>query len=327
MKPHGGRRPVRAAAPILGTASLLVLAIAATGLATRGSHAGAAPVPMPAEPPAETTEYQPAAPPPVASEAPQAGPVRLSGLAGDNLNLAMAAAGVSEPIAQEYLRALASRIPLAGGISVADRFDRVVERAPGAPERLVYAGLDRLGASDVQLMRWAEGGKNGWMDASGTAAEAQTMRMPIAARVSSAFGMRRHPILRSHRFHRGVELKAAQGTPIRASADGRVTYAGWTGGYGRQVMIDHGQGLGSHYAHMSRIAARPGERVSGGQVIGFVGSSGLSTGPHLPYEVLKNGRPVNPLSVRFAGTPGLGREERSAFNAKLRHLLSGGGSS
>jgi murein DD-endopeptidase MepM/ murein hydrolase activator NlpD len=148
--------------------------------------------------------------------------------------------------------------------------------------------------------------------------------MPITARVSSSFGMRVHPILGSHRFHRGVDLSAAWGTPIRASADGRVVYAGWNGGYGRQVMIDHGQGLATIYAHMSRMAAQTGERVHRGEIIGFVGSSGLSTGPHLHYEVLQNGRAVNPLAVRFAGNPGLDRQERTAFNARLRQLLTGG---
>jgi murein DD-endopeptidase MepM/ murein hydrolase activator NlpD len=151
---------------------------------------------------------------------------------------------------------------------------------------------------------------------------AQAMRLPVAASVSSGFGMRSHPILGSHRFHKGVDLRAAFGTPIRASADGRVAAAGWNGGYGREVRLDHGQGLQTLYAHMSRLAALPGQRVHAGEIIGFVGSSGLSTGPHLHYEVLKDGRPVNPLTSRMVGPTGLDRDQRRAFNASLRTLLS-----
>ena len=255
---------------------------------------------------------------------PAAGPVRLTGVAGTDLNRAMAAAGVPDRIAQDYLRAVATRIRLADGVSVQDRFDIVIDRGQG-PDLLLYAGLDRVGASDVQLMRWVHDGNVGWMDAAGTAAQAEAMRMPVSGGVSSRFGMRHHPILQSRRFHRGVDLKAASGTPIRASADGRVTFAGWSGGYGRQVRIGHQDGLATSYSHMSRIAAAPGAFVRRGEVIGYVGSSGLSTGAHLHYEVFKNGRPVNPATVRaVGGEDALGKQERSAFNSRLRQLLSAG---
>jgi murein DD-endopeptidase MepM/ murein hydrolase activator NlpD len=265
--------------------------------------------------PAQTVE------PATADEAAEAqGPVRLTGLAGADLNAALAAAGVPAAIAQDYLRALAGKIALADGISVADRFDLVIDRQDGS-ESLLYAGLDRVGALDVQLMRWVHEGKAGWMDASGTAAGAEAMRMPVSGRVSSSFGMRFHPILQYKRFHRGVDLKAAAGAPIRAPSDGRVLSAGWSGGYGRQVRIAHGDGLTTSFSHMSRIAAAPGGRVRRGEVIGYVGSSGLSTGPHLHYEVLKNGRPVNPLAARMVGEASMDRDERMAFNARLRALL------
>ena len=251
-----------------------------------------------------------------------AGPVRLTGTAGTDLNRAMRAAGVPRAIAEEYLRALATRIALADGISIADRFDLVVVSGPGG-DALVYAGLDRIGARDVQLMRWAQGGQAGWVDAEGTAAQAEAMRMPVGGSVTSAYGMRDHPVLGARRFHRGLDLRAAAGTPIRASADGQVAFSGWSGGYGRQVRLAHGDGLTTSYSHMSRIAAAPGGRVRRGDVIGYVGSSGLSTGPHLHYEVFKNGRPVNPATVRYAGGASMEREERHAFNAQLRRLLAG----
>ena len=264
--------------------------------------------------------------PPRQEAAGPAGPTRITGVAGSNLNQAMAAAGVPAAIAQDYLRAIAGRIPLATGISVADRFDLVIDRGDrgGGPPRLLYAGLDRMAASDVQLMRWAENGRTGWVDADGTDAAAEAMRTPVAGRVSSGFGMRFHPILGRERFHKGVDLAARLGTPIHAAADGRITYAGWAGGYGRQVRIGHAQGLATAYGHMSRIAAAPGQFVHRGDVIGYVGSSGLSTGPHLHYEVFKNGRPVNPMTVRYVGAPGMERAERHAFNDRLRALLTGG---
>lgn len=314
----------RVASPF-GAALLAAVVIAAA--AARGAESQ---LPQPTQPVAQPSAPAVTDPPPAAAPAtaadPAPGPVRLTGTAGTNLNSALAAAGVPEAIAQDYLRALATRIDLAAGISTADRFDLVVDRAPAAggkpAERLAYAGLDRLGASDVQLMRWTNAGKSGWMDAAGTDSAAEAMRLPVAASVSSAFGMRSHPILGSHRFHKGVDLRAALGTPIRASADGRVAAAGWNGGYGREVRIDHGEGLQTLYAHMSRMAARPGQQVHRGEIIGYVGSSGLSTGPHLHYEVLKNGQAVNPLTVRYVGGTGLDRDQRREFNASLRALLS-----
>jgi murein DD-endopeptidase MepM/ murein hydrolase activator NlpD len=323
----GLRGSARVSALLFGSAAVVIVVIAATA-AARGSAVEAAPITTAA---AVAAPMQLAAlPAPSAAPAPVAepglGPVRLTGVAGDNLNLAMTKAGVSAPMAREYLQALAGRIRLADGISVADRFDLVVDRSQGRDgkpaERLLYAGLDRVGASDVMLMRWTTEGKGGWLDAQATGGAAEAMRMPVAASVSSSFGLRVHPILGSHRFHRGVDLRAGSGTPIRASADGRVTFAGWNGGYGRQVMIDHGRGLASMYAHMSRMAARPGSQVRRGEIIGYVGSTGLSTGPHLHYEVLQNGKPVNPLAARFVGTPGLDRDQRTAFNARLRALLT-----
>ena len=255
---------------------------------------------------------------------PAAGPVRLTGIAGTDLNRAMADAGISKPLAQDYLRALSTRIALTNGVSVQDRFDLVVFRGQG-PDELLYAGLDRVGASDVQLMRWTANGRTQWVDATGTAAQAEAMRMPVSGGVSSRFGMRFHPILHTSRFHRGIDLRAAFGTPVRASADGRALFAGWSGGYGRQVSISHGKGLTTSYSHMSRIAVAPGAFVRRGQIIGYVGSSGLSTGPHLHYEVTRNGRPVNPASVRYAGGEDeLGKQERTALNNRLRQLLTAG---
>jgi murein DD-endopeptidase MepM/ murein hydrolase activator NlpD len=126
------------------------------------------------------------------------------------------------------------------------------------------------------------------------------LRWPLdGALVSSGYGPRRHPILGGTRRHGGVDLPAPSGTPVRAAADGAVRYFGRNGSYGRFIRLDHGFGLETAYGHLSRYALglRRDRRVRRGEVIGFVGSSGLSTGPHLHYEVRINGRAIDPLPV------------------------------
>lgn len=118
---------------------------------------------------------------------------------------------------------------------------------------------------------------------------------PVNGRLTSGFGRRRHPILGTSRFHAGVDFGASQGTTIRAADSGKVIFSGWYGGYGRAVVIDHGGGITTLYAHASRLYVNVGQAVSQGQAIAAVGSTGLSTGPHLHFEVRQNGNPVNPM--------------------------------
>jgi len=119
--------------------------------------------------------------------------------------------------------------------------------------------------------------------------------------VSSSFGVRRDPILRTPAMHAGIDFRATTGTPILSAGIGTVVKAGWNGGYGRMVEVDHGDGLSTRYAHMSRIRVREGQSVSSGDILGEVGSSGRSTGPHLHYEVRRNGDAVDPLRFLKAG--------------------------
>ena len=118
---------------------------------------------------------------------------------------------------------------------------------------------------------------------------------PVNGRISSPFGYRVHPIFKVSKLHTGLDMAAGAGTPIAASAGGRVVFAGWRGGYGRAVIIDHGGGITTLYAHQSSLAVSQGQSVRQGQVVGRVGSTGYSTGPHLHFEVRLNGSPVDPM--------------------------------
>ena len=117
---------------------------------------------------------------------------------------------------------------------------------------------------------------------------------PARGVFTSGFGIRRHPIFRIRRMHTGQDIAAPYGTPVQAASDGRVIYTGWFGGYGKIVVIDHGDGVSTLYAHLSRILTRSGARLRRGEVVGRVGSTGYSTGPHGHFEVRVNGRPIDP---------------------------------
>jgi len=261
---------------------------------------------------------------PVKAEPPTAaaptGPIRIRGRAGDGLYWALRTAGASPQAAAEYLSALATEIDV-GEVGPSDSFDLVL----GANRELLYAGLDRVGQARLQLVKWPASGK--WIDAADAERPAPAhsgMIMPVAGHITSYFGYRYHPILHFSRFHAGIDIGAAWGSPIVAAADGQVARAGWAGGYGRQVQIAHGGGVVSSYNHMSEIVAAPGSYVRAGQVIGYVGSSGLSTGPHVHFEVRQNGNPVNPLGVRFASTPVVDTRLAAAVKARLNALLNVG---
>ena len=257
-------------------------------------------------------------------------PLRVRGRAGSGLYWSLRAAGVSPQSAAEYLRALATELDVGSDIGATDNFDLVLaSRRAATGERetgpLLYAGIDRAGGRDLQLVKWPANGRGAWIDAATFGRpSAAAMLWPVAGRITSGFGYRRHPILRFARMHRGVDFGAGWGSPIVAAADGQVSSAGWAGGYGRQVRIAHAGGVATSYSHMSSIVASPGSYVRQGQLIGYVGSSGLSTGPHLHYEVHRGGQAVNPLSVRFAGTAPVDAAHVAAFKARLKSLLSVG---
>lgn len=254
-------------------------------------------------------------------------PLRIRGRVGDGLYWALRTSGVSPQAAGEYLRAIGSQLDVGEGIGPEDRFDLIVANrrvASGESQEgpLLYAAIDRVAGTDVRLMKWTVSGRTDWVDANGAGTAAATMAWPVAGRITSGFGPRVHPILRFARMHRGIDFGAGYGAPIVAAADGQVARAGWAGGYGRQVRLAHGGGISTSYSHMSRLVVEPGSFVRQGQLIGYVGSSGLSTGPHLHYEVYRNGAAVNPLSVKFASRALVEGPELQRFKARLAQLMA-----
>ena len=253
-------------------------------------------------------------------------PLRVRGRVGDGLYWSLRASGVSPQAAGEYLRALATQIDVGSDVGPNDRFDLIFANrraATGESQEgpLLYASIDRMAGSDIRLMKWNLGGRTDWMDVNGAGRQVASTIWPVAARITSTFGVRYHPILHFARWHRGIDFGAHYGQPIVATADGQVTRAGWAGGYGRQVRLAHGGGMATSYSHMSRIIVEPGSLVRQGQLIGYVGSTGLSTGPHLHYEVYRNGVAVNPMGVKFGSSAVLAGDELGRFKARLEALM------
>lgn len=250
-------------------------------------------------------------------------PLRITGTVGDSLYRAARAAGADPTTIQAYLKVLATRIDVGSDLRAGDRFDIVVAHrraATGESETgdLLFAGLERAHGKAIALASWTLDGRTQWFSPAGVGGQSGTMERPVnGGWISSPYGMRYHPILHITRMHAGVDIAVPYGTPIHAATDGRVIYAGWHGGHGRYVRIKYNGTYGTGYAHMSRIAATVGERVHEGEVIGYVGSSGLSTGPHLHYELYKNGHTINPMSMKFMQVARLSGKALSAFHARL----------
>ena len=251
-------------------------------------------------------------------------PLRIRGVVSGGLYRSARAAGAPIEAIQQYLQALDQHLSLDTAIEPGDTFDIIVAYRRSASGEtqvgdLLFAGLEKAGKPKAQLLRW---GKEGiFFEASGMGAQRTGLIMPVyGGRVTSNFGARRHPVLGYTRMHAGIDFGAPHGAPIYAVGDARVIYSGWHGGHGNYVKLDHGGGFATAYAHMSRVAVPNGTRVHAGQVIGYVGSTGLSTGPHLHYELYQNGRAVNPLSVRFTVTNQVDQQELAAFRARMAQL-------
>ena len=247
---------------------------------------------------------------------------RVGGKISNSLYRAAEKADMPLPILLQLVRVFSWDVDFQREIRAGDSFD-VAWKSLYTPEGLlvdhgdmVYASLTLRGKT-LELYRFESRHGTDYFNRKGAGAKKPLLRTPIdGARLSSRYGKRRHPILGYTRMHRGVDFAARPGTPIFAAGDGRVAYAGRKGTYGKYVRIRHNERYQTAYAHMRAIrrGIRRGARVSQGQVIGYVGSTGRSTGPHLHYEILIDGRQVNPMRVAMTPQLRLKGEELAAFH-------------
>ena len=214
-------------------------------------------------------------------------------------------------------------------VAASDRFSVVVDQ--------VWREGELIGTGDIQAatftahgkqysgFRFEHDGKAEYFTADGRPLKKAFIRMPVQyTRISSGFsGARRHPILGRTRAHQGVDFAAPRGTPIMAAGNARVAFVGWKGGYGRTVILDHGRGYTTLYGHMSRFGnERVGQRISQGALIGYVGMTGLATGPHLHYEFRVNGVHRNPLAVTMPPPEPLRGAALAQFRAQTGKALA-----
>jgi murein DD-endopeptidase MepM/ murein hydrolase activator NlpD len=215
---------------------------------------------------------------------------------------------IPDYIVNEFTRVFSYDVDFQRQIQASDSFE-VFFGAPlsGSSSKrkvLHYAELSYDGITKAYYRFTTADGQTDYFDENGRSASRALLKTPISgARLTSGFGMRMHPLLGYTKMHTGVDFGAAWGTPIRAAGAGVVAQAGSNGSYGNVVVLQHTQKYKTLYGHMSRIASglRPGARVNQGQIIGYVGSTGRSTGPHLHFEVRINDRPVNPTTVKATG--------------------------
>ena len=252
-------------------------------------------------------------------------PLRIQGRVGSSLYQSARAAGVPNGAIEAFIKAVSQKLSMRS-IGSDARFDAIIEHARAETGEvkigaLMFAGITE-GRKKVQMLKWSSGGRDQWYEANGVGETKGVMRQPVLGHLTSSFGLRRHPILGFSRMHQGMDFGAPMGAPIVAATDGVVAFAGRHGGHGNYVRLSHVGGISTGYAHMSRIVARPGERVRQGQLIGYVGSTGLSTGPHLHYEVFRNGQAINPSSMKFTTVQQLGGRDLANFRAKLNNLLA-----
>ena len=245
---------------------------------------------------------------------------------------AMSHAGVPQSIIGNFINIFAYTVDFSTEIKAGNRFKVIYDRKVAPNGKVIkngdiqFAELDLGRNGKISLYRYkdTQGGVD-YYNEDGTVLKRTLDKKPLEfrrARISSRFGWRRHPILKDRRFHSGVDYAAPKGTRIYASGDGVVTRAQYAGGYGNMVKIRHNSEYSTGYAHMSGFAKgiRPGVRVKQGQVIGYVGSTGRSTGPHLHFEVVRNGRKVDPLRVKAATGTNLARKDLKIFKTVVEKI-------
>ncbi len=239
----------------------------------------------------------------------------------DNLYSSATEVGVEPNIIVEFARIFGFEVDFQRDIRKGDWFEILYEKFEDDNNkvrdtgRIIYASM-YVNREEINLYNFKFNNEEEYYDIKGKSITKSLMKTPInGARLSSSFGMRKHPILGYNKMHRGTDFAAPSGTPIMASGSGTVTRARWCGGGGNCVKIKHNSTYETIYAHMKAFAKgiREGKKVKQGQIIGYVGSTGLSTGPHLHYEVIVNGKKVNSQRLKLPSGKTLKGEERKQF--------------
>ena len=255
----------------------------------------------------------------------------VSGEVARSLFEAVEAKGESAQLVVELVEIFSSDFDFTADTRAGDRFRLLVEKRYAGDTFVDYGRI--LVAQYVSDGRFLTGvgfeaiagGRYGYYDSAGRSLKKSFLKSPLEfTRITSGFTYARpHPILGGTRPHLAVDYGAPVGTPVRAVADGAVTAAGWNGGNGISITLRHRSGYQTMYNHLSRLGpgVRPGARVSQRQVIGYVGSTGLSTGPHLDYRVARDGRFVNPLGEKFIPGEPIAGAERASFQQHARSLV------
>ena len=237
--------------------------------------------------------------------------------------------GLGAGLTRQLIRILAFDVDFNTTISPTDELQLFVsledeQKKPTDDSEILYAAI-KLGNVTRKYYRFrdAKTGRVDYYDESGKSSKKFLLRQVVPnARFASPFGARWHPVLKFRKMHWGVDWAAPRGTPILAAGNGTVEKAGWSSGYGKQTVIRHANGYETSYSHQSRIADNvvPGAQVRQGQIIGYVGSTGLSTGPHCHYEVTVNGTKVDPMRIRLPQGKALKGEELTAFNLERERI-------
>ena len=238
-----------------------------------------------------------------------------------NLYSSAVESGIEPNIIVEFARVFGFEVDFQRDIRNGDWFEILYEKFEDDNNKvrdtgkIIYASM-YVNGEEINLYNFKYNNEEEYYDIKGKSITKSLMKTPInGARLSSSFGMRKHPILGYNKMHRGTDFAAPSGTPIMASGSGTVTRARWCGGGGNCVKIKHNSTYETIYAHMKAFAKgiKEGRKVRQGQVIGYVGSTGLSTGPHLHYEVIVNGKKVNSQKLKLPSGKTLKGEERKQF--------------
>jgi len=239
----------------------------------------------------------------------------------NNLYSSAVSSGVEPNIIVEFARVFGFEVDFQRDIRKGDWFEILYEKFEDDNNKvrdtgkIIYASM-YVNGEEINLYNFKYKNEENYYDLKGKSITKSLMKTPInGARLSSSFGMRKHPILGFNKMHRGTDFAAPSGTPIMASGSGTVTRARWCGGGGNCVKIKHNSTYETIYAHMKSFAKgiKEGRKVKQGQIIGYVGSTGLSTGPHLHYEVVVNGKKVNSQKLKLPSGKTLKGEERKQF--------------